>query len=520
MTALRSGSASDVGRVRTVNEDLAIDGGPLYGVADGMGGHAGGDVAARTAVDALESAFRRQPTVEGFLAAVQQANKAVWDRGRSEWDLRGMGTTLTVAALIKDPDTETDRLALVNVGDSRAYLLRDGRLEQLTTDHSVAEELVTRGELTPDQAAQHPQRHILTRALGVAPAVEVDAWELVPQAGDRYLLCSDGLSNEVDDRIITRILGSGDSPSQTAEELVSAANEEGGNDNITVVVLDVVESEGRGDLPPAAASLANGEGAGSGPPPVPLTHSAMLAGSPATRSSASSTAGTSDPRSKVVEQDGESGSGGVLVEAPSGEATKVVRDHWATRLWRRREPTTERSPRLVTGRLVVFLLAVAVVLAAAWGLIRWYLDSSYFLAVQGSQIVVDQGKPGGFLWFDPNTVERTGVTTAEIPANQLQGLENGTYSESSPAAARALVRRMVITECEYDQGIYGDTTTTAPSASLPAIARCPTVQQPVVTSPPTTSSPSTTFKRSSTSSTVAGGRGAGTTTTEQKGVTG
>jgi protein phosphatase len=519
LTALRSGSASDVGRVRTVNEDLAIESAPLYGVADGMGGHAGGDVAARTAVDALESAFRREPTLEGFLAAVNEANKAVWDRSRSEWDLRGMGTTLTVAALIKDPDAETERLALVNVGDSRAYLLRDGLLEQLTTDHSVAEELVARGELTPDQAAQHPQRHILTRALGVSPAVEVDAWELVPQVGDRYLLCSDGLSNEVDDGIITRILGSDDSPTQAAEDLVSAANEQGGNDNITVVVLDVIEPEGGQDLLPAAASLTNGQDAGPRPSAVPLTPSAILAGSPATRSPTSPVAGTSRARSKAARQQSGSDVRGVLVEAPPEEA-KVAGADRAKPPRRRKEQATERSPRLITGRLVVFFLAVAAVLAGAWGLIRWYLDSSYFLAVQGSQIVVDQGKPGGFLWFDPKTVDQTGVNTKEIPANQLQGLQDGSYSESSPAAARALVRRMVITECEYDQGVLGATTTTSPPASTPAITRCPTVQQPVVTSPPTTSPPSTTPKRSSSSSTAAGGQGTGSTTTELKGGTG
>ncbi len=519
MTTLRSGSASDVGRVRTVNEDLAIESSPLYGVADGMGGHAGGDVAARTAVDALESAFRREPTLEGFLAAVHEANRAVWDRSRFEWDLRGMGTTLTVAALIKDPDAEADRLVLVNVGDSRAYLLRDGLFEQLTSDHSVAEELVARGELTPDQAAQHPQRHILTRALGVSPAVDVDAWELVPQVGDRYLLCSDGLSNEVDDGIIARILGSDDSPTQTAEDLVSAANQQGGNDNITVVVLDVIDSEGGRDLIPAAESLANGQGAGSGPSAVPLTPSAMLAGSPATGSPTSSVGGTR-VRSKTARQSSGSGAGGLLVEAPPEDAAKVAGEDRAKAPRRRKDPATQRSPRLITGRLVVFFLAVAAVLAGAWGLIRWYLDSSYFLAVQGSQIVVDQGKPGGFLWFDPETVKRTGVTTAEIPANQLQGLENGSYSESSPASALALVRRMVITECEYDQGVLGATTTTAPPASTPAIARCPTAQQPVVTSPPTTSPPSTTVKRSSTSSTAAGGLGAGSTTTAVKGGTG
>jgi protein phosphatase len=514
LTTLRSGSASDVGHVRSVNEDVAIENAPLYGVADGMGGHAGGDIAARTAVDALQSAFERQPTIEGFLDAVQQANKAVWDRGRSEWDLRGMGTTLTVAALIKDPTGEADRLALVNVGDSRAYLFRDGALEQLTSDHSVAEELVARGELAADEAAQHPQRHILTRALGVAPVVEPDAWEMVPQVGDRYLLCSDGLSNEVDARLIARILGSVDSPSQAAEELVRAANEEGGNDNITVVVLDVVASEGSEDLVPTDAAITKEPG----PRPIPLTRSAMLAGSPRRRGATPSADGTSSDRSKPFPVEGKGT--GVLVEARPDDETTVRLGEPQAPVRRRKDRTTERSPRLITVRLVVFLLVVAAVLAGAWGLIRWYLNTSYFLAVQGSQIVVDQGKPGGFLWFDPKTVDRTGVTTAEIPANQVQGLVSGSYSESSAAAAEALLRRMVITECEYAQGVYGDTTTTSSPTSLPPIARCPTSQKPVVTSPPTTLAPSTTTKPRSTSSTAARVHGAGTTTTAAKGGTG
>ncbi len=401
----------------------------------------------------------------------------------------------------------------MNVGDSRAYLFRDGDLEQLTTDHSVAEELVARGELTPDEAAQHPQRHILTRALGVAPFVEVDAWELVPQVGDRYLLCSDGLSNEVDAGRIAGILGSDDTPAKAAEDLVSVANEEGGNDNITVVVLDILASEGSDRLLAGAESLPNGQSAGPGPRPVPLTRSAMLVGSPVRRSATSTVDATPGARSRT-EHDDAGAAGGVLLDAlPVGE-TKVRREDRAVSSRRRRDPSADRRPRLITGRLVVFLLAVAAVLAGAWGLIRWYLDTSYFLTVQGSQIVVDQGKPGGFLWFQPKTVDRTGVTTAEVPANQVQGLVSGSYSESSPAAARALVRRMVITECEYDQGVYGATTTTAPPAGLPAIARCPTAQKAVVTSPPTTlPPPTTTSKPSSTSSTAARSRGAGPTTT-------
>src|SRR5580704_1242622 len=134
MITLRSGSATDVGRIRSVNEDLAFESDDLYGVADGMGGHAGGAVAAQTAVEALQEAFRRSPTIDGLLAAVQEANAAVWERGRVDADLRGMGTTLTVAANIEASGDDAEAIVLVNVGDSRAYLLRSGELEQLTTD--------------------------------------------------------------------------------------------------------------------------------------------------------------------------------------------------------------------------------------------------------------------------------------------------------------------------------------------------------------------------------------------------
>lgn len=252
MTVLRSGSATDVGRVRTVNEDLALDRLSLFAVADGMGGHAGGEVASQVAIEVLERHFTVDPTPTGLIDAVREANHAVWERSRSDPQVRGMGTTMTAAALVGGE--HGDRLVLANVGDSRAYRFREEELVQLTSDHSVAEELVARGELSEEEAAVHPHRHILTRALGVGPDVEVDAWELEPRQGDRYLLCSDGLTNEVSEDRIATVLERRDDPGDIAATLVRLANEHGGNDNVTVVVVDVVLADPADDLPGGATT--------------------------------------------------------------------------------------------------------------------------------------------------------------------------------------------------------------------------------------------------------------------------
>ncbi|MGH9092774.1 MAG: Stp1/IreP family PP2C-type Ser/Thr phosphatase, partial [Acidimicrobiales bacterium] len=245
MTVLRSGSATDVGRVRSSNQDLSLEAPNLYAVADGMGGHAGGEVAAQVAVDALREAFARHATLDGLRQAVGEANAAVWRQSQQRVELRGMGTTLTAAALVAGTDGR-DVIALANVGDSRAYLFSGGRVTQVTADHSLAEEKVRHGELTEAEAAVHPHRHILTRALGVAAGVEVDLWELHLQVGDRLLLCSDGLTNEVDPAGIAGVLSEVADPTDAARHLVAMANEHGGNDNITVVVVDVLVGDGAG----------------------------------------------------------------------------------------------------------------------------------------------------------------------------------------------------------------------------------------------------------------------------------
>ena len=245
MTVLRSGSATDVGRVRTVNQDMPLERPDLYAVADGMGGHVGGEVAARVAVETLDRAFEHAPTVDGLRAAFSEANSAVWQESLMNADLRGMGTTLTAMALVGGTGGK-DVLALANVGDSRAYVFSDGELTQVTDDHSLAEERMRHGEMTEEEAAVHPQRHILTRALGVSSEVQADMWELELRTGDRVLLCSDGLSNEVSTEEMAEILGEVDDPDEAARRLVDAANEHGGADNITVVIVDVqVGDDGR-----------------------------------------------------------------------------------------------------------------------------------------------------------------------------------------------------------------------------------------------------------------------------------
>src|SRR5205814_7081004 len=163
MTELRAGGATDTGLVRAHNEDNYLADERLFVVADGVGGHKAGEVASQTAVDTLEREFQ-EPTTDGLIDAVKTANRTVWDLAESNPDQRGMGTTLTAVALVNEDNEE--RLAVVNVGDSRAYLLQQGELEQLTEDHSLVEQLVREGQLTPAEAQVHPQRSIITRALG------------------------------------------------------------------------------------------------------------------------------------------------------------------------------------------------------------------------------------------------------------------------------------------------------------------------------------------------------------------
>jgi protein phosphatase len=232
------GEATDVGMVRDHNEDgyLVDDGLGLVAVADGMGGHRGGEVASATALEAFHASFA---DTGGLRDAVLAANDAVIERGSADESLRGMGTTLTTGVLGDD-----GTLLIGHVGDSRAYLLRDGELSRITTDHSLVEELVAAGELTEEEAERDPRRSMITRAIGLDGDLVVDLIPVVLVPGDRVMLCSDGLTNMVSESEIAKILGGDAEPTTIAQRLVDAANKGGGVDNTTVLVL-----EAAGDLP-------------------------------------------------------------------------------------------------------------------------------------------------------------------------------------------------------------------------------------------------------------------------------
>jgi protein phosphatase len=231
---MRHGGVTDTGNVRTSNQDQLLAEGDLVAVADGMGGHRAGEVASRLAVDVLRDTFDVDPTADGLVAAVLAANRAVWERGEAEPELRGMGTTIAAVALVAGK-----ALAVVNVGDSRAYLLQDGRLQQLTADHSLVADLLRAGAISEDEARAHPRRNVLTQVLGMGPEVEPHVALAEPARGDRLLLCSDGLFNELDDDRIAAILASVPDPTDAAARLVDEANAAGGADNITALVLDI-----------------------------------------------------------------------------------------------------------------------------------------------------------------------------------------------------------------------------------------------------------------------------------------
>ncbi|GAC1311849.1 MAG: hypothetical protein NVSMB12_00810 [Acidimicrobiales bacterium] len=401
MTVLRWGSATDTGLVRRNNQDNLLVTESLFAVADGMGGHVGGEVASKIAVDALGSAFDGSAprTGEDLAVAVRAANQAVFERAQADPELRGMGTTMTAAALVTVDGEE--RLAIANVGDSRAYVFAHGDLTQLTEDHSVAEELVRQGQLDPTEVDTHPQRHILTRAMGIQPQVEVDLWEVLPYTGDRVLLCSDGLVREVSDDQIAAVLRRLADPTEAAQELVAKARAGGGSDNITVVIVDVVDDDDRS-----------------------LKASTALEGDPGLVSAA-------------VEAD-------PGAEAPGDGAAGTFPD----------APVTPKRRR-VTLRVVVFVLLLGAVLGGAAVAVVTYARASYYVGLgpagavpasplnngSAQPLEIFQGRPGGVLFFKPSLAERTAVLSNQVLPVHLPDLQRGKI-EPSLGAARQYVQNL------------------------------------------------------------------------------
>ncbi|HEX2233604.1 MAG TPA: Stp1/IreP family PP2C-type Ser/Thr phosphatase, partial [Thermoleophilaceae bacterium] len=229
---------TDVGRQRSTNEDSLFCAPPFFAVADGMGGAKAGEVASGIAVQVFEERRddSQEPAEAQLTAMLQEANRRIYELSTDDESRRGMGTTLTAAKV------EDGKVSLAHVGDSRAYRLRDGSLEQITKDHSLVAELERSGQISPEAAVHHPQRSIITRALGPEPDVEVDTYTVPGRSGDVFLLCSDGLTGMVSDDEVATILRGADSLGEAADALVRAANQSGGKDNITVVLFSLDEA--------------------------------------------------------------------------------------------------------------------------------------------------------------------------------------------------------------------------------------------------------------------------------------
>jgi len=227
------------GLVRSSNQDsLLVDQG-VFGVADGMGGHNGGETASRVAVQVVKNALRgKKPEVRALEVGVEAANRRIFDMARHDSALSGMGTTLT---FLWEAETEVH---LCHVGDSRAYLLRNGELKQITDDHSLVAELLRSNMISPEAARTHPYRNVITRAVGVDPTVNADIFAHDKQKDDLWLICSDGLTNMVPDETLLSVLKEAETDETAADELLALALEKGGTDNISFVLCRVTEVSG------------------------------------------------------------------------------------------------------------------------------------------------------------------------------------------------------------------------------------------------------------------------------------
>lgn len=458
---LRVGGATDVGQLRSVNQDALILGAAVFGVADGMGGHRGGEVASALAAQTVEGAFDQltpddtPPTVAEFCSVVDAANDAVLDRSTKDPALAGMGTTLVALAVVAQPEV---RLGIVNVGDSRAYRFADGALRQVTEDHSLVAELVREGRITEAEAESHPQKNIVTRALGIEPGIGVDDFLVVPRTGERYLLCSDGLTNEVPDAEIARVLTTVADPDDAAHRLVDMANASGGRDNITVVIVDVVDDGGAaavadeaGVVPDAPDFSAHTDADTQSyspitvhaPPPVALDPDAADTTRKGRRARRRAEAATSHPVHGTPDRgsDGRA-SDDLTSNSPAPDA-----------------PPSGGSARarLLTWRSVAFVAVVVALLGTVYFMVDRYQNDTYFLGADGDDVVIYRGPTQSFLWISPRILDAdTDLALEDLGDRDRIAVEDRTLTYTSETEVRTKLEDL------------RDTTTTTPSTTPPS----------------------------------------------------
>ena len=459
MARLNWGSATHAGQLRPQNEDnlLAIDG--IYVVADGMGGHEAGEVASQIAVDRVRADLDTEelPGASAVVDSISNANGDIFRAAIANPSQAGMGTTITAIAVIGDqlagrgapnldvnddpgevtpvvPAEPSEAFVLANVGDSRTYLLRHDRLRRVTVDHSYVQELVSTGHISEDEARTHPRRNIITRALGIEPDVKVDWWTLPLIRGDRFLLCSDGLVDEVDDEVIKHTLTTLSDPQEASERLVDQANEAGGRDNITVVIVDVLE----GDDPPDPTQEFD---------VVPLW------------------ADDVDPTP----------AGSLQVDADGQPLTAA-------------DPDAETPPRAKRSdrgpKRFLALLAVGAILVASFAAFAAWARRGYYVDFNDNDVVtIFKGRTDGVLWFDP-TEENTG------PPREILDDESVVLVEMQPRFDSRIEAALFIREdlsTIPTTTIPPSTTTTtttevivAPTSTVPATT-IPTTTTPAIT---------------------------------------
>jgi PPM family protein phosphatase len=414
-------AATDVGRMRKNNEDSYLSTKPVAAVADGMGGHSAGEVASAIAIEELAALRDRGPwdsetaATDDLKQAILRANRRIREMAASDRKLNGMGTTLV--ALLEDGDM----VHVANIGDSRGYLLRQGELSQVTVDHSLVQELVDDGRLSPEDAERHPQRSVITRALGIDPEVEFDLFTYKLQVGDRLLLCSDGLSDVVEPAQIRKVLLRVGDAHRAARELVTVANEQGGPDNITVIVVDAVDE--------AAAEAAEAGGDTTGD---------LAAGATGTL-----------PALGDADLDGDRRAG------HGGRAARAAKDRSLT--------MHRRLQRVLIASIVV--VTVAALLVAG----RSLLFSRYWVGFDGDTVAVFQGFPWDLAGIRfSRLVEHSPVTRAQVPAGYAARLEDGIQADDlADARAIALCAPLVFSP----EGCTGAAPTTAtPTTAAPTTA--------------------------------------------------
>jgi PPM family protein phosphatase len=423
---LRYSARSDRGLVRQNNQDAVYAGPRLLALADGMGGHAAGEVASSLVISALAPLDEDDPG-DDLLAELREAtvegNAAITRHVADSPDLEGMGTTLTAILFAGS------RLGLVHIGDSRAYQLRDGALSQITKDDTFVQSLIDEGRITEEEAHTHPQRSLLLRAI-TGQDIEPSLTMREARPGDRYLLCSDGLSGVVSDETLAETLTSYRDPRECADRMIELALRGGGPDNITCIVADVVDIDFGDDAPIIGGSV--GDGRDEGPPPD----------SAAARASATT----------------------------------------MTRALPRVEPVPVAVPRKrPTLRILAAVAAIVVVLAAAGGLARLWVMQQYYVGLDGNQVTIFQGVQGQVLGLPlHDVVEHTNITVDDLMPTDRNAVNDGIITDAGLDGAHTVVQRLrdrMLKPCP----VISATAVPAPTAPAPAPAAVPNPAAPTTT---------------------------------------